>query len=605
MKEITNTDKPQSVIPESIVEGKDKTKAEVFNEYFASVAPNMVSKLCTSSTDAHVGKPPQDQIGQFVFGAINDKTITGIIKGLKTKRSTGKYGFSNILIKQLKEGLAPPIRIIINEAIAQSKFPNQWKIAKVVPLYKKGDRDRVSNYRPISLLPSLSKIMEKVMVRQIVRYYEKRNLFPSRQYGFRRNRSTGHAIMDLVGRLEKLNARKKSYSLIFMDFSKAFDLIDHTILKTRLVNYGFQTAAVALIGDYLANRRQYVECDGETSSIKVLGGIGCPQGSCLGPLLYIMYTADMSRITNDSIALFFADDTSVIVESNGPEDLASKTEKELHKITEWVLANKLALNATKTVCYLIQRGRNKNPVKTLKVGNAVVQTTNANEPTKYLGVWIRPDLKWDKQLEVTLGKLNKGIGALQLGSKVLNHKNQKLVYSAFFESHVQYAAEVWVPSLNQKQMGKLEVLQKRAVRRIYNKRGNCHTGELFKQGQILKIRDRVALQCVKTLAQSWALTNKRLNATDIYKWGIEGPELLTEVVTFRESISRTGIVMKFGTGPTTKRTLAYTETFAKYKMKIVNNGIKIETRINDIKKKMYENYMTNCLKENCFACKLN
>ena len=577
------------------------TKAEAFNNYFSGVAKDMVSKLRTTATNAHIGKPPSDKVGNFSFRTISAKTLEGIIGGLNTKNSTGKFGISNSLIKALKTGLSQVMTHIVNESIATNTFPEIWKEARVIPLYKKGDKEKISNYRPISLLPTLSKVLEKVMVWQITDYFEKRNLFPEKQYGFRKHRSTSQAVMDLVSKLEHLNSKKIKYSLLFMDFSKAFDLIDHRILRERLHNYGFQDSAVRLLSGYLKERRQYVEYEGVVSESVKLGEIGCPQGSCLGPLLYIIYTSDMAQLKVLGDMFYFADDTCMIIEANKGENLATKTEEQVSVVTDWINANKLFLNEGKTVCYMM--GGGLTPDDRIRIGSEKVKVAPKNQASKYLGVWLTPELKWGHQLDQTISKLSKGLGAIQLGAKTLDQRNLKLVYSAFFECHLQYAAEVWQPSLTQKQQNKLESLQKKAIRRINGKKRNSHTETLFNNSRILKLKDRVSLQCCKTMMLSWVDQNKTWNTNDAYKWKIRCPESIASSFKINKVNTRKTYQLRMNPQTRTKRQQEYVRTFEKYRWKITDNTIKIQTRIREIKNEMVDNYTNNCNKDDCYVCR--
>ena len=249
---------------------------------------------------------------------MNVEDIIEIINSLKPKVSSGLDELSNKIIKLIKDVIAPPLTIIINQMLNTGLFPDQLKISKVIPLFKKGDDKLFSNYRPISL-STISKIFEKVIFMQVSEYFENNNLIFNSQYGFRKKHSTEMAALHLT---DCLNFQMETDCLnfqmddmrtplnIFLDLSKAFDTLNHDILLAKLKHYGINGIAYTLFETYIRNRKQYVKFESENSKLLNIKR-GVPQGSILGPLLFIIYINDLPNASNFFNFLMYADDTTL------------------------------------------------------------------------------------------------------------------------------------------------------------------------------------------------------------------------------------------------------------------------------------------------------
>ena len=240
----------------------------------------------------------------------------------------------------------------MNQSLTSSVFPKQLKISKIVPLFKnKGKIWHFENWRPVALLPALFKIYEKEIFNQIVEYFTLNSLFCENQFGFRKSRSTDDAIMMLHDKCKQLLDQRQTPFAIFLDLSKAFDTIDHSLLLKKLLFYGFDDSAIRLMSSYLSDRKQYVYIDGTASDMRGVG-VGVPQGSCLGPLLFLIYVNDLPNSTDLLDSILFADDTSlfgafstVSIDRNSDVVLINR---ELDKVHTWLNVNKLSLNVSKT-----------------------------------------------------------------------------------------------------------------------------------------------------------------------------------------------------------------------------------------------------------------
>ena len=359
LKEIINKNTFKSDLPSSFVhEGVEiiglKNVADKFNEYFTEIGPKLAKSIDTANKAPfnHYLTTPCAASFNFVYTKPDD--IEKIIRNLKPKSSAGCDNISTKLLKEIENVISRPLSIIINQSLCTGIFPDKLKIAKVIPLYKKDDDRSFGNYRPISLLSSISKIFERVAFNQLYEYYTSNGLLYESQYGFRKLHSTELAALEFTDRIsQEMDAKKIPFS-IFLDLSKAFDTLDHKVLLTKLHYYGIRDIALNWFRSYLTKRTQYVDCNGVSSSIREIE-TGVPQGSILGPLLFIIYMNDIHTVSDNLNFILYADDTTLSSPMcsftrgcNGNIELISTLiNSELNKIADWLAVNKLSLNVKK------------------------------------------------------------------------------------------------------------------------------------------------------------------------------------------------------------------------------------------------------------------
>ena len=383
-------------------------------------------------------------------------------------------------------------------------FPDQLKIAKVVPLHKKDEQYLMGNYRPVSLLASISKIFEKVAHKQLSKYFEQNKLFYDSQYGFRQGHSTELASVELIDRITASLEQKNKPIAIYMDLSKAFDTLDHIILLNKLRYYGIDGVELKWFKSYLQNRKQYVEIDANKSELKNIT-TGVPQGSVLGPLLFLIYMNDIQEASAAFSSVLFADDSTFINSMNASihtnttnADLELFLNVELAKIYDWLAINKLSLNISKTK-YMIFHAANTTIqfVPHLSINDTSLEKVkNFN----FLGLTINENLSWKPHGDKISSKISKYCGVLNRLKRFLPIDILRLIYC--IQSNINYSILSWGYDC-----GRLVKLQKKAIRIMTCSQYNSHTEPLFKVLNLLKIEDMLKLS---TLNFIYKLNNNKL-----------------------------------------------------------------------------------------------
>ena len=359
------------------------------------------------------------------------------------------------------------------------------KLAKVTPLFKTADPMIFSNYRPVAVLPAFSKILERLMYNRLLSFINKFSLLHPYQFGFRNNHSPELALLYLVDKISNALDNVECVLGLFLDFSKAFDTVNHDILLTKLEYLGMRGILLDWFKSYLADRRQYVIYNDIKSSCKTIT-CGVPQGSILGPLLFLLHINDLASVSHVILSLFFADDWNMFLSGKNPDDLIKVMNTEITKVIEWLRINKLSLNKIKSHFMVFRKNRRKIELKE----DVIIENVKIDfvTQTKFLGVILDQHLTFEAHVQYTKGNIARGIGILYIAKKCLKESSMKTLYYAFIYPYFTYCITVWGNTFNSV-LEPLIVLQKGAIRIVCGAQKFDHTYPLFQRSKILPLRN--------------------------------------------------------------------------------------------------------------------
>ena len=432
--------------------------SEKFNDFFISVGPNLANKIPnqTKSPLSYLG----DRLPNTIFlEPVSDEEVEGIVNNLKNSAP----GYDEIIASILKFSLpvirSPPTHIL-NLSLLEGVFRNELKIANVLPLYKADDDMLFNNYRPVSVLSVLSKVFERIMYNRLISFLERNKILFKNQFGFRKQHSTYMALVLLLDKIVKALENGEYVIGIFLDFSKAFDTVDHNILLKKLEYYGIRGVCLDWFKSYLTVRKQYVTYNGIPSSTKLIQ-CGVPQGSILGPLLFLLYINDLPNVCKSLEIL------------------------ELLEIPTWLKINKLSLNVRKTHHMIFTTKRKVKPSVALSIeGHSIDEVDN----TKFLGIYLDNKMKWKKHITYISGKVARGIGLIIKARKMLTSDALLTLYYSFIFPYLSYYNHIWGCTY-QTNVKQLVVQQKRIIRVIAGMKYRDPTESAFKNLNVIKFLD--------------------------------------------------------------------------------------------------------------------
>ena len=474
---------PEELIIDDELYTDSKDIAAKLNDFFASICDQFnvdgdpanthdltyLAEYVNSRVPSHI---------HFKVPFIKTQQVSEFLHALDPSKATGIDGLGPRILRMAADVLAPSITALINKSIETATFPSHLKVAKIFPIYKSGTKADPTNYRPISILPTFSKIFEKHINKHLIVFLNKYNLIYENQSGFRPKHSCQTALIKLIDQWMACIDKGDIIGTLFLDFRKAFDLVDHSILLSKLSTYKFSDATHKLLASYLHNRQQVMD-SGKGMSQPASNKSGVPQGSILGPTLFLMFINDMHLYMEHCDTDYYADDTTV--HTNGENEIAvqAKLQLDARNAELWSKQNKMHLNYDKTTCMLIgTRYRTQNSQQlNIYIDNNKIKSVNKQ---KLLGIYIDENLLWSYHIDYLCSNISSKISLLKQLSSYIPFEAQKMFYQGYILPLIDYGSITW-GTTSKNNIERLLKLQKRAARIILNANYDTASSYMFEK----------------------------------------------------------------------------------------------------------------------------
>lgn len=437
--------------------------ASFLNLYFTNIAEQTLALVQKTGTDTTFRNTQITGNDLLHLQCTNEHEIKHIIKTSKSKTSFGIDNISSKLLKHCSDSLTPPLVNIINKSLCQGIFPRALKTAKVYPKYKNnGSKKEASNYRPIALLPTFSKIVERVVLQRLMQHCIQNRLLTDGQHAYMEGRSTTTALVKFLEFVIDNLESKHLVSTILVDFSRAFDCLEHNLILEKLKQLGINGLALKWFKSYLEGRQQIVELSytqkGLTNKVRsrpLPMNRGVPQGSVLGPVLFILLTNDMPQyLGGHCTTLMYADDTTLLLAEKSVDNMAVNSSIAINMTYQYCEYNDLVVNTNKTKQIAFGKKRHQVPA---------IPEVEAVERTKFLGIIVDENLSWNYHIEGLTNKLNTCLYVLKRIKQASDQPTAIVAYRSLFESHIRYGLSVW-GSTSARNLQQILLLQKKAIR---------------------------------------------------------------------------------------------------------------------------------------------
>ena len=430
------------------VAANDEAKCNILNSFFTSVF--------SSKRIDEQGEIGEKQNVRIEDVYIDPGVVRSALNNLKTDSSAGPDGFHPLVLHKMADVLCVPLTILFNKSLQTGEVPQDFRDAHITPIFKKGRKSDPSNYRPISLTSQVGKLMERIIKKTLTTYLEDSGILSNQQHGFRRNRSCVTNLLEYLDKVTKIIDSGEPVDIVFVDYKKAFDKVDHKSLIAKAKKIGIDGLLLNWIESWLTGRRQKVVLNGSSSEwSSVLSGV--PQGSVLGPLLFLIYINDLPERLTTTLSLF-ADDLKMLKKVSTSKD-AEELQQNIETIESWAEEWQMQLNADK--CSVMHLGRNNQEYK-YKLKDQVLKVT---ECERDLGVMVQNNLKNHEQCKKVAAKCNQLIGQVRRSFICKESELMLKIYKIYILPHLEYACSVWNPS-NKGDITMIESIQRRFTRII-------------------------------------------------------------------------------------------------------------------------------------------
>lgn len=481
---------------------------DAFNKFFVNVVNDLViPKITSENTINNLSYHPCLTNTKFEFVTVSKEEVEKIVLSFENKYSAGNDEIPITVVKAALPLICTPLTHIINHSLISGIFPERFKIAKVIPIFKKGNTEDINCYRPISLLPVFSKILEKVVYNQFYNYLETNQLLDPEQHGFRSNKSTITAGIEFIESIIDSVDKGEKVIGIFLDLSRAFDSVEHGKLVEVLRTLGVNSTELTWFKSYLSERKQFVELDYYINHSRVrykekfasqllTVQYGVPQGSILGPLLFLCYLKGLPGAVwgrNNKLCLY-ADDTNVIVTADNEEDIEISSCIGLSLIKDFLNSKNLLLNSNKSnfVSFSTKQARSKL-CPTIFVEEEIL---NQVEETKFLGLIIDENLSWAEHINHVIRKTSSGLYALRRMAQSCNIETLKTIYYALIHSHISYGICIY-GATTKFNLDRILLQQKRALRVMLNLKQKETVKHLFTELKIFTVYSLFIYESIK------------------------------------------------------------------------------------------------------------
>ena len=477
--------------------------ANSFNKFFAGAGMKIADSLPTSQISPEHFLTPNNA-HEIHLGTISPGEICNIIKESKSKMSTDIDGMSMKLLKAVALEISTPLAHIFNLSLNQGVFPNALKTSKVIPLHKSGLSNQCDNYRPIALVSTISKILEKFVAIKLTNHLELNKLIHPNQFGFQRAKNTEQNLLNVINVVSNAINEGNFCIGIFLDLKKAFDTVNHEILFKKLEHLGIKGVALDWFKSYLTGRSQKVFLNGKLSDSQEIE-ISVLQGTILGPILFLCFINDLPNSSN-LLTFLFADDTQGLATGRNLPELIDYVNAELKKWASWFIANKMAVNINKTK-YIIFHNKGKKVqtndkpilfdcnipntphdpalVCPLERIHSKHQSPDS-QSYKLLGIYLDENLSFDKNTSFLISKLSKSIFCINRAKHFLPQKALIALYHSLIHSHLLYCPLIY-SCTSKTNLDKISRVQKKAIRIVTNSSYTAHTAPLFSLHKILPL----------------------------------------------------------------------------------------------------------------------